>query len=78
MMSQEWVTKLMHATTEDATVVGREPADDDRDAWTLRFIAKLVSVGLPINFALELYSGGEHDFTIGPEEAAQEELDAMQ
>jgi hypothetical protein len=76
-MTQEWVNKLMAATVSDVSVVGRLPEDDERDSWTLRFVAKLVSVGIPINFALEIYSYADRDFSENPEDAAIGELDGM-
>ena len=77
MPSQAWVDRLLQATSEDAHINGRTKEDDARDAWTLRFIARLVSVGLSIDFAIELYSSGEHDYAEDPDQAAIEELDAM-
>jgi hypothetical protein len=74
-MTQDWVNKLMAATVSDVSVVGRLPEDDERDSWTLRFVAKLVSVGIPLNFALEIYSVSDHDFSENPEDSAIGEID---
>ena len=77
LLSQAWVDRMLESLSKDAHVIGRTEQDDARDAWTLRFIARLVSVGLPIDFAIELYSNGEHDYAEDPDQAAIEELDAM-
>ena len=77
MLTQAWVDKMMAVVGDEPVVIGREPDDDKRDAWTLRFVARLVEVGIPLDFALELYKASEHDYDSDPVDAAEGEIDAM-
>jgi hypothetical protein len=75
--SQGWITKLAETDSNEPSVIGRSEKDDFRDSWLLRFIAKLIEVGIPISFAVSLYLNRDNDFDELPEEEAISELDAM-
>jgi len=76
MLTQAWVDKMIASDLAGPDVVGppRDEADDKVDAWTLRYIARFVELGFPIYFALETYRAGEHDLSIDPVEAADDEI----
>lgn len=78
MIGQAWIDRLMATADEDdPSTIGRSADDDARDAWALRFVARLVEVGMPIREAVALYRAGTYDMSEDPDAAATGELDAM-
>lgn len=78
MMTQEWVDRLLGAENDAPDVIGRDEADGKKDAWTLRYCARFVELGLPLSFALESYRGADgHDYDSDPVAAADEEMTYM-
>jgi len=74
-MSQAWVTLAVNSGSFDSQdFIGRDSESDKRDAWTLRYVARFVEKGIPLQFAIETYSNGEHDYSDDPESAADDEM----
>ena len=73
MLTQEWITKIS-AEPEGDPIIGRSDEDDAKDAWALRYIAALISVGIGLRIACQMYSGGEHDYSEDAHASALENL----
>ena len=78
MLTQAWVTKVTAARSDGPDVVGRDEADDKKNAWMLRYCARFLELGLPIDFALASYEAtDQHDYDSDPADAADEEMSYM-
>jgi len=73
-MKQEWINKIMSCDLNSIDTIGRTNEDDKKDAWALRYIAAMVELGIPLLFAIETYSCGDHDYEIDPRDAASDEI----
>jgi hypothetical protein len=77
MMTQAWVDRVMKCGLDSPDVVGppRTEEDDKKDAWTLRWCARFVELGIPLHVALDAYKAGEpHDLSEDAEQAADDEI----
>ena len=79
MLNQAWVDKILTLDLDSPDIVGppRCGDDDKRDAWALKYIARMVEKGVPIGFAIENYHSSDKnqiDYSSYPEDAADDEM----
>mgnify|MGYP000131393546 CR=1 FL=1 len=77
MVTQEWVNRVINNAELDSPDVIGPPRTEEgakRDAWTLRYIARMLEVGIEPLHAFETYAAGEHDYESDPEQSADDEM----
>ena len=77
MLTQAWIDRVMESGLDSPDVVGppRDESDDIKDAWTLRYCARFVELGVPLHFALTEYREADgHDYDDDPASAADEAM----
>lgn len=67
----------MECGLDSPDIVGpsRDELDDTKDAWTLRYCARFVELGVPLHVALTEYRAvDDRDYDDDPEHAADEAM----
>ena len=71
---QSFIAAIAASDLDGVDTIGRSEDDDKKDAWALRYIARMIEAGVPAKFAIENYSAGDHDYSTDPEYAADSEM----
>ena len=71
MITQNWIDKVTNNTGDDISVVGPSaPMPDYKE----RYVATMVARGVDVEFAEASFASSEPDFSVPPEDAAEEEM----